>query len=109
VALVPEGLVARIEAGGLYGTPPAPVPAGEWTHVAAVKRGTKLNLYVNGALAQSCNVPWQIYSSSEEVAIGGNPLYTGASECFVGCIDDFALYARALTDGEVAGLVGEAR
>jgi len=109
VALTVDGLVARIEAGGLYGTPAAPMTLGEWTHVAAVKRGTKLSLYINGAWAQSCDVPWQIYSSSVEFAIGGNPLYTGASECFVGCMDDFALYARALTDDEVAAAAREAQ
>ena len=66
-------------------------------------------IYINGAWAQSCDVPWQIYSSSVEFAIGGNPLYTGASECFVGCMDDFALYARALTDDEVAAAAREAQ
>lgn len=95
-----DSLFARIEAGSAYGTKGVPLKNGEWVHVAAVKEGRTLALYVNGKAAHSTEVPEQVYSASTEIGIGFNPLYSGG-EHFVGKIDDFAFYARALSADEI--------
>jgi hypothetical protein len=58
-------------------------------------------LYVNGERASTIDVPEAVHSAAEEIGIGFNPLFSGG-EHFVGRIDDFALYARALTPEEIA-------
>jgi len=103
VCIQGDALYARIEAGGGYGTDGVPLRNGEWVHVAVVRAGQELTLYVNGQPRARCPVLPLLFSAAEQVALGGNPLYTGANECFIGCIDDFALYARAWTPDEVRG------
>jgi len=97
-----EQLFARTEAGGAFGTPGVLVTSGEWFHVAAVKEGARLLLYVNGELRAEAAVPPAVHSSAQDFALGGNPHYTGESECFTGRLDDFALYARAFSGEDVA-------
>ncbi|MCL4734072.1 MAG: glycoside hydrolase family 127 protein [Candidatus Omnitrophica bacterium] len=97
-----DHLFARIEGAGNWGTPGVKVPKGEWIHLAAVKRGGHLEIWVNGKKAAECGAPGELLNSAcEAFALGGNPFYPG-SEFFVGKIDDFALYARALSDEEIA-------
>lgn len=97
-----DHLFARIEGAGNWGTPGIKVPKGEWIHLAAVKRGGHLEIWVNGKKAAECGAPGELLNSAcEAFALGGNPFYPG-SEFFVGKIDDFALYARALSDEEIA-------
>ncbi len=100
-------LFARIEAGGAFGTEGVPVVAGEWIHVAAVKEGPELRLFVNGTRARTCTAPWALSSATRRLAIGGNPAYTGANECLRGRVSDVALYARAFTDEEVAAVYAD--
>lgn len=91
---------ARIEAGGGWTTAGVPLDNGKWTHVAAVKEGTRLTLYIDGKPAQTVNVPEYIRSQSTEVGIGFNPLFSGG-EHFTGKLGDFAFYARALSPSEI--------
>ncbi len=97
-----DALFGRIEAGGTFGTEGVPAANGEWIHVAVVKEGPELRLFVNGARVRVCAAPWSLSSSTRKLAIGGNPAYTGANECFRGRVDDLFFYARALTDDEIA-------
>lgn len=91
---------ARIEGGGSWGTPGVPVENGKWYHVAAVKEGTNLSLFIDGKKRQSTTVPEIVRSQSTLVGVGFNPLF-GGGEHFVGCIDDCAFYARALRAEEI--------
>ncbi len=100
--VVDKGLLfARIEGGGGAGTEGVEVTAGKWTHVAAVKQGPKLLLYVDGKLAHETGAPGDLSTTSAmDFALGANPHYTG-NEFFHGRIDDFALFAKALSAEEI--------
>jgi len=100
VTLDGSAVFARIEAGGAWGTAGVTLENGVWVHVAAVKEGTSLTLYVNGQAAQATAVPEYVRSQSTDIGIGFNPLYPGG-EHFLGKMDDFAFYGRALTATEV--------
>lgn len=92
---------ARIEAGSVWGTKGAPVTLGQWLHVAAVKDGPSLSLYINGKLFDKTAAPKVVHSDAQDFALGANPHFTG-NEYFTGRIDDFAFYAKALSAEEVA-------
>lgn len=94
-------LFARIEGGGSANSSGHALTAGEWTHVAAVKKGASLALYVNGKRVSQTFAPSSLPGSvSQAFALGGNPYHSG-DESFVGRIDDFALWAKALSGGEI--------
>jgi len=95
---------ARIESGGGFSTPGAAIPTGSWQHVAAVKRGGTLTLFVNGQPAGSCAAPEFTTTQAKDCALGGNPHFTG-NEFLAARFADFCVFARALTAGEVHGLV----
>jgi DUF1680 family protein len=96
-------LFARIEAGAGYSTPGVVIEPESWHHVAAVKAGEKLTLYLDGKSRGSVTVPVELDSAATDFAIGGNPHYSGDE--FLGCrVADLRLYARALAPDEVARL-----
>ena len=95
-------LSARLEAGAVYGTPGEPVQPDTWIHVAAVKRGNRLTLYVDGERRQAVKVPEQVISAARTIAMGGNPLFPG--ETFQGRVQDVHLWARALEPEEIRQL-----
>lgn len=98
---------ARIEAGSFFSTPGAPVEKGRWVHLAAVKQGSALTLYVDGKRAGVATVPEAVHSQSREIGIGFNPHFSGG-EHFVGKIARVRFYARALSEAEiVAAAAGE--
>jgi len=92
---------ARIEEGRAFGTKGAPIDVGRWVHVAAVKHGSALSLYIDGKLFDTAQVPKVLTSTALDFALGANPHYTG-DEHFIGRIDDFAFYAKALSAAEIA-------
>jgi DUF1680 family protein len=103
-------LHARIESGGgNAGTGGVPLPAGEWHHVAAVKEGNVLTLFVDGTVRSSVEVPGVLKTRSKTCAVGGNPLYTGGSEFLAASFRRLAVYGRALTDGEIDSLAKESK
>jgi len=94
-------LHARLESEkGFAGTEGIPLKENEWRHVAAVKKGNTLTLYINGAPGAPATVPEKPNSNSHEVAFGANPRYSGG-EHFHGCISDALFFARALEVGEI--------
>jgi DUF1680 family protein len=103
LSLVGDSFTARIEAGQLHVTPAATLEPKRWTHVAAVKNGATLTLYVDGRRVGETQVPARVTSASTSVAIGANPLYPG-DEYFAGCVDDFRFHAIALSADQVAAL-----
>ncbi|MCX6909717.1 MAG: glycoside hydrolase family 127 protein [Verrucomicrobia bacterium] len=97
-------LAARIEAGRSYSTAGVPLAAGEWHHIAAVKAGTKLTLYVDGVARASAEAPAVVSTQSRAFALGGNPAYTGAPEFLAADFTDLLVRNRALSAAEVAAL-----
>jgi uncharacterized protein len=94
---------ARIEAGSGFGTPGSPVGQGRWYFLAAVKRGPKLELYVDGKLAGTGSAPEFIATSARDCALGGNPHYEG-NEFLAATFAGFRLWARALSAEEIGSL-----
>lgn len=105
--LVVDGgkLFARIETpGGGAGTEGFPVQAGRWYSVVAVKDGSQLTLYVDGAVVGRSPAPYTVRSNSREVALGGNPRYTG-NEFLAARFGEFSLHGHALSAEEVRALL----
>lgn len=82
-------------------TPPIELAVGAWVHVAAVKEGGELILYVDGEEVGRTQAPPWVQSLATGFAIGGNPRYTGGNEHFRGDLARLAFYARALGPDEV--------
>jgi hypothetical protein len=98
-------LFARVEAEGkFFGTPGAAVKLKTWYHVAAVKKGAALTLYVDGRAKGTAKVPATVSSAATDFAIGGNPHFTGFSEFLPGRFADLRFYVRALSRDEVRAL-----
>ncbi len=104
ICIVGGKLFARIEAGGGYSTEGVPVEPGRWYHVAVVKSGSQVTLYVDGKRAAAMAVPVEIQSSARDFALGGNPHFTGQSEHLACRLARFRMYVRALTPEEIAAV-----
>jgi hypothetical protein len=94
-------LYARIEAHRGWSTKGVPIESNRWYHIAAVKQGTSLQLFVDGKAVARSDAPADVGSDSKRVALGGNPLYRGAPEFLAARFTDFALHARALRPEEL--------
>jgi hypothetical protein len=103
--LVVDGgkLFARIEVGGGFSTPGAPVETGRWHSVAATKRGGTLTLLVDGRAVGSCAVPEFITTQAQDCALGGNPHFSG-NEFLSARFSDFHFYAKSLSTEEIQAL-----
>ena len=102
IAVTGGQLVARIEQpGGCYQTPGVPVDAGKWTHVALVKDGKALSLYVNGKAAESAAAPDLLASDPKRIGIGCNPCF-GDIEGFKGALSGVTFLRQALGAEEIA-------
>ncbi len=97
-------LFARIEAGHSHGTSGVPLATGEWHHVAAVKSGAALTLYLDGVARASAKVPAGISTQSRAFALGGNPAYTGAPEFLAADVAGLLVRNRALSPAEITAL-----
>jgi hypothetical protein len=93
-------LFARIESGRAYGTEGVALTLNQWYHVAAVKRGNNLTLFVDGQPVATASVPTVLVTNAADFAVGGNPHFSG-SEFLPGKLADLKFYARALTADEV--------
>ncbi len=85
-----------------YATPNLSLSASTWYHIVIVYDGTNLKLYVNGSQSGSDIA----VTAGVRYETGTN--YIGASEAgsdfYDGKIDEFGLWSRALTSGEVTQL-----
>ena len=102
ICVVDGKLSARIEAQSAYSTPPVALAENKWHHLAAVKQGGQLTLYVDGKAAGGAKVPPELNTMARDFALGGNPHYTGASEHLACRLARLAVYNRAMTQQEVA-------
>jgi hypothetical protein len=96
-------LFARIEAGTAYGTGGFPLELNRWYHVACVKLGANLTLYVDGQAKATTNAPPALVTSAADFAIGGNPNFSGP-EFLAAKLADLKFYARPLSPEEVKEL-----
>ena len=72
-------------------------PLEEWFHIAGVKKGSNLKMYINGEEEGSAGVPAKHSQGASALHVGKSPTYRAAT--FI--IDDLAIYNRALTEKEV--------
>ncbi|HOE95416.1 MAG TPA: LamG domain-containing protein [Candidatus Sumerlaeota bacterium] len=93
-------IYAAVEAGQVHATRAAPLPPGPWFHVAVVKEGAALILYLNGEPAAAGDIPTGAESAATNFALGFLPEGAGSGH-FHGALDDCTLHARALTADEV--------
>jgi gliding motility-associated-like protein len=76
-----------------------------WHHVAVVRRGTRITLFVDGLAAKS-----DLKNRRINITLDDMPLLAGPSSClatdgpFEGFLDELLLYNRALTDEEVKSI-----
>jgi hypothetical protein len=94
-------LFARIEAGQNYSTTGVLVQPGRWYHLAAVKSGSRLTLFLDGSAVASVSVPAFLRSNARDFALGGNPHF-GGNEFLQARLAEFAFYERSLSSNEVA-------
>jgi hypothetical protein len=120
-----KNLELRLEAGGrlflhvpsgaawdaVQGT--RPIPAGRWTHVAAVYDGARAQLFVDG-VRDGAPLATPYAQSRTETFVGARPesggrdgrTPSGPTFHFLGAIDDVRVHDRPLADAEIASLAG---
>lgn len=97
---LPSGHIHAYQAGRVASADRA-FPGG-WHHVAAVKQGGKLNLYVDGkVVAESAEFDRAAYDLTADAPLR---IGLGTSDYFHGRISQVRLHAGALTAGEIADL-----
>lgn len=74
-----------------------------WTHIAVTYDGTNVKVFVNGAQAGATTAR-TLGSSVAFMQIGGASLLDPSNYYYPGLIDEVYVYARALSDTEVASL-----
>ena len=79
------------------------VENGKWAHVAVVKKGTELTLYVNGKSVGRAAVPATYQPGPKNVGIGCNPNYSG-QETFQGALAEVVFVREALSEEAVRRL-----
>ncbi len=94
---LPSGRVYSLEAGKSVTSDRELSPG--WNHIAAVKGGNRLRLYVNGKLVATSSV----FNPAAYDLHNDKPLLIGfgAHDYFKGRLRDLRLYNRALADAEV--------
>ncbi|HLX60894.1 MAG TPA: LamG-like jellyroll fold domain-containing protein [Planctomycetota bacterium] len=80
------------------------VNTGQWMHVAFVRNGTQIRLYVNGILDGTADGTGPADVTNGGATQIGNNFFFDDSSRFAGLMDDVRLFARALTADEIAAL-----
>lgn len=76
------------------------LPVGVWTHVALVKSGSKLRLYLNGTLDSEASLSATVIHNSLPLYVGKHPNLPGTKAK----LDDLRVYGRALSERELLDL-----
>jgi hypothetical protein len=101
MVLVDDGhLWARTMIGRSYVTGGARVELSRWLHIAVVRAGERLGLYLDGRLIGTVRVPAVLHSTSGVFALGGT--VDTRAPAVPGRYTGLALTDRALTAAEVA-------
>jgi hypothetical protein len=83
-----------------------PVPIGRWAHLALVFDGHEIRTYVDGVLQRTFSGSGSVIQNTRAVRIGARGAPGPAHDFLNGCIDEVRIYSRALTNAEIAWLVG---
>ena len=80
-----------------------PVPSGEWCHLAVVRSGDQVRIYMNGLLANTVSMvgPFTKNGGALQIGLDGAKQVNG----MIGIIDEVFLYRRALTEHEIRKLM----
>jgi Concanavalin A-like lectin/glucanases superfamily len=80
------------------------VPLNTWTHVAAVRNGSTMTLYINGVQAATgSNMLGNLVDTSSPLLLGQSSGGWG-NDSFDGRLDELRIYNRALSASEVSAL-----
>ena len=101
-------LFARVESDHAVSIGGVSLELSRWHHIAAVKAGTRLTLYVDGKSCATGETAEQVNTAARLAALGGNPLFTGAPEFLAADFSDFVVRNRALSEAEISALSGSA-
>src|SRR5262249_48284804 len=95
-----------VQSGGNYGAVVGPdALATGWHHLAGVRSGTTLQIFVDGVLRASANTTTTgVISPESELLIGASRESVGFGEFLKGRIDETAVFRRALSPAEVQTL-----
>jgi hypothetical protein len=74
-----------------------PVSLNVWTHVACVKAGSRLTLYLDGEEDSSVSLGGVVLSNDGPLYVGKDPWYAGTKST----LDDIRIYNRALPPCEI--------
>lgn len=83
--------------GGLLGT--TTITTNIWRHFSVTRSGTTLTVFVNGA-SEGTTTDSSNYSLDSDLRLGGRK-FAGFENGWVGYLDDFRIYRRALTQAEI--------
>ena len=76
------------------------IPFNSWTHIAYVKSGINLQLYIDGKLDSQIPLGGPSVSNNGPLYIGKDPWYKGTN-----CrLNDLCIYDRALSEGELSSI-----
>ena len=86
----------------------APVPSGDWTHVAGTFDGQYMRVYINGSLQGSGYWPYTIHQGTNALGIGavvggGTPGQPGGGP-FYGSIDEASIYSACLSASDILAI-----
>lgn len=76
------------------------LPVGQWAHLAYVKKGNTLQLYIDGTLDSSVTLSEPVLANDGPIRIGNDLLHTPVLASF----DDLQIYNVALNAEEIASL-----
>lgn len=77
------------------------IPRWTWNHVALVRKGNHVSVYLNGKKEIDADLPAQFPAKSNQIFIGGR---CDNADNWEGRLDEVAIYKRALSAAEVATL-----
>ncbi|MFZ5797282.1 MAG: LamG domain-containing protein [Thermodesulfobacteriota bacterium] len=94
---------------GQWYTVNSPAALQTWTHLAAVRRGTEIELWVNGTLKTDAAVPdLDLYDAADgwnNSRIGAYNEYTDQHKSFWhGLVDELDIFSRALEGAEISAI-----
>jgi hypothetical protein len=81
----------------------AALPAGTWTHLAAVYDGAAIRVYRDGTEIATQAATGTPVASDGPLRLGGNAIW---NEWFAGTLDEVRVYARALPAAEITAVMG---
>ncbi|MEM6632597.1 MAG: PA14 domain-containing protein, partial [Bacteroidota bacterium] len=87
--------------GNEGGDSQTPLPVNQWSHIAYVKEGQSLKLYINGVVDHETTLAGSTISNNGNLYFGDTPWYPAA----VSMMDDIRLYGYPISPSEIADLM----